>query len=379
MKPASRFFLFVLIIVAVAVIYFVGIRPRQHATSELAERTAALGRPSVNVVVAKHSPDANVVLLPASLRALQEAPIYARTNGYLAKLLVDLGDPVKTGQPLAVIEGPEVDQELNQSRAALEQTRANVELARSSATRWKDLGAQNAVSQQEVDEKNGALAAREADVHAAEANVARLTQLKDYQTITAPFDGVISARNVDVGALITAGGGGRELFRLAQIGTLRVYANVPQTYFNSVKTGLDVDVLVNEFPNRVFPAKVARVAGALDAATRTLQVEVQVPNEKGELLAGMFGQVRFKLQAGEPPLIIPSNAVILRSDGTFVATVDSAKKLHLIKVKLGRDFGLQVEITSGLDEGVQVVANPSDALSDGQEVEPLVPAPAKKA
>jgi RND family efflux transporter MFP subunit len=379
MKPASRFSLFILLIVAAAIVYFVGIRPRQLEAAQLDARTAAQGKPSVNVVVARHSPDANVVLLPASLRALQEAPIYARTNGYLAKLLVDLGDQVKAGQPLAIIEGPEVDQELNQSRAVLEQTRANVELARSSAVRWKDLGRQNAVAQQEVDEKVAALAAREADVHAAEANVARLTQLKDYQTITAPFDGVISARNVDIGALITAGGGGRELFRLAQTGTLRVYADVPQTYFNSVKAGLDVDVLVNEFPNRVFTGKVARVAGALDAATRTLLVEVQVPNEKGELLAGMFGQVRFKLQAGDPPLIIPSNAVILRSDGTFVATVDSGNKLHLIKVKLGRDFGLQVEIAAGLDDGAHVVANPNDALSEGQEVDPILPAPAKKA
>ena len=379
MKPASRTLLVIVVVAIAALIYFVGIRPRLAASTDLADRARALGHPPVNVVVAHHAPNANEVLLPASLKAFQEAPIYARTNGYIAKYLVDLGDQVKAGQALAVIEGPEVDQELNQARAALEQAAANLELARSSATRWKDLGAQNAVAQQEVDEKTAALAARDADVHAAQANVARLSQLKDYQTITAPFDGVISARNVDVGSLITAGGSGRELFRLAQTGTLRVYASVPQTYFSSVKPGLDVDVLVNEFPSRVFSGKVVRVAGALDAATRTLLTEVQVPNEKGELLAGMFGQVRFKLQAGDPPLIIPSNAVILRSDGTFVGTVDASNTLHFVRVRLGRDFGLQVEITAGLADGATVVANPSDALADGEVVEPIAPAVARKA
>jgi membrane fusion protein (multidrug efflux system) len=377
MKTSSRFLLIVILAAGFAV-YFLGVRPRLRASADLDARATAVGRPSVNVVVARHSPEANEVLLPASLESLQETPIYARTDGYLASFLVDLGDKVKAGQTLAVIEGPEVDQQLNQARAALEQAKANLELARTSATRWKDLGAQNAVAQQEVDVKVAALAAGEADVHAAEANVSRLTQLKQYQTITAPFDGVISARNVDVGALISAGGAGRALFRIAQTGTLRVYASIPQAYYRSVHPGLPVDVLVNEYPSRVFSGQVVRVAGALDAATRTLLTEVQIPNDKGELLAGMFGQVRFRLQAGEPPLIIPSNAVILRSDGTFVATVDAKNTVHFAKVKLGRDFGLTVEITDGLNEGTQVIANPSDSLTDGLVVEPLLPAPAKQ-
>jgi RND family efflux transporter MFP subunit len=339
---------------------------------------AAPARPTVNVVVARHSAVATELTLPASLRALQEAPIYARTNGYLASFAVDLGDRVTAGQALATIEAPEVDQELNQARAALEQTRANLTLARSSAVRWKELGAQHAVAQQEVDEKQAALAAREADVHAAEANVSRLTQLKQYQTITAPFDGVISARNVDVGALITSGAAGRELFRVAQTGTLRVYVNVPQSYFRSITPGMPVDVTVNELPSRVFTGKVARIAGALDAATRTLLIEVQLPNEKGELLAGMFGQVRLRLSPPEPPLIIPSNAVIVRSDGNYVATVDAANTVHLAKVKLGRDFGLQVEIGAGLADGARVISNPNDALADGLVVEPLLPAAPEK-
>jgi len=377
MKSSFRFLLIIVLVGGLAV-YFLGVRPRLRAAAELDARAAALGRPPVNVVVARHSPEANEILLPASLESLQETPIYARTDGYLASFLVDLGDKVKAGQTLAVIDGPEVDQQLNQARAALEQAKANLELARTSATRWKDLGAQNAVAQQEVDVKVAALAAGEADVHAAEANVSRLTQLKQYQTIVAPFDGVISARNVDMGALISAGGAGRALFRIAQTGTLRVYASIPQAYYRSVHPGLPVEVLVNEYPSRVFPGQVVRVAGALDAATRTLLTEVQIPNDKGELLAGMFGQVRFRLQAGEPPLIIPSNAVILRSDGTFIATVDAKDTVHLAKVKLGRDFGLTVEITDGLTEGTQVIANPSDSLTEGLVVEPLLPAPAKK-
>ena len=377
MKSASRSFLFLSITALAVIVYFVGIRPRVYASAALDERARAVGHPSVNVIVARHSPNANEILLPASLQAFQEIPIYARTTGYLSRFLVDLGDHVTAGQTLAIIDGPEVDQELNQSRAALEQARANLELARSSAVRWKGLGEQNAVSQQEVDEKQAAFAAREADTHAAEANVSRLTQLKQYQTITAPFEGVISARNVDVGALVTSGSAGRELFRLAQTDPLRIYAAIPQAYSRSIHPGLTVELFVNEFPSRTFTGKVVRVAGALDAASRTLLTEVQIPNEKNELLAGMFGQVRFRLQAGEPPLIIPSNAIILRSDGTFVAVVDATHTVHLTKVKIGRDFGLTVEVTAGIKEGTTVVANPSDSLAEGLVVEPILPAPAK--
>ena len=377
MKSASRSLLFVLFAVTVALVYFFGVRPRLRATTELTERSRAVGRPSVNVVIAQHAALANELVLPASLQPLQEASIYARTDGYLGRLLVDLGDHVTAGQPLAIIDGPEVDQALNQARAALEQARANLELARTSAARRKELGTQKAVSQQEIDEKQAAFAARQADVSAADANVSRLTQLKSYQTIAAPFDGVISARNIDVGALIAAGSSGRELFRLAQTGTLRVYINVPQTYFHSVQPGLPVDVLLNEFPGRIFTGKVARVAGALDATTRTLVTEIQIPNEQGEILAGMFGQVRLRLRASEPPLIIPSNAVMLTGGGSSVATIDATQKIRLTKVKLGRDFGTQVEIVEGLKDGDHVVSNPSDALTDGLLVEAVLPSTTK--
>jgi RND family efflux transporter MFP subunit len=378
MKSVPRFPSFPVTSAIATALSMIAAYPCLHASSEPAPGPPTAGRLAVNVVIARHSPAATELTLPASLRALQEAPIYARTNGYLASFSADLGDRVKAGQTLATIEAPEVDQELNQSRAALEQARANLTLARSSAVRWQELGTQHAVAQQEVDEKQAALAARDADVHAAEANVSRLTQLKQYQNITAPFDGVISARNVDIGALITSGAAGRELFRVAQTGTLRVYVNVPQSYFRSITPDMPVDVTVNELPSRVFTGKVVRIAGALDAATRTLLIEVQIPNEKGELLAGMFGQVRLRLQSAEPPLIIPSNAVIVRNDGNYVAVVDAANTVHLAKVKLGRDFGITVEIGTGLSEGAHVVSNPNDTLSDGLVVDPLLPAPEKK-
>jgi RND family efflux transporter MFP subunit len=378
MKFSPRSIIYIGLGLIAAAFYFLGVRPRLQASAQLESRAKAFGHPTVNVVVAQRAPAANDLQLPASLQALEEAPVYARTNGYLSQLLADLGDHVKAGQPLAMIEAPELDQELNQTRAALEQARANVALARSSAARWQDLGQKNAVAQQEVDEKNSALAAREADVHAAEANVSRLEQLKQYQTVSAPFDGTISARNIDVGALVTAGGGGRELFRITNNETLRVYVNIPQTNIRSIQPGLPAEVLVNEFPGRVFNGRVIRVAGALDPASRTLLTEVQLPNEKGELLAGMFGQVRFHLTQAEPPLLVPSNAVITRSDGTSVAMVGTDNTIHLQIVKPGRDFGLQIEILDGLTAGTRLVSNPSDALTEGLTVEPSLPIPATK-
>lgn len=378
MKPGFRSLLFVGLVVVAAATYFLGVLPRQRAYAGLEARAKESGHPIVNVILAGRAAAPGELLLPANLQALEEAPVYARTNGYLGRLLADLGDHVKAGQPLAVIDGPEIDQELNQARAVLEQARANLELAKINAARWQELGSKKAVSQQEVDEKRSTLAVREADVHAAEANASRLAQLKQYQTIVAPFDGVVAARNIDIGALVTSGSSGRELFRVSRIGTLRVYVNIPQTNVRSIRPGLAAEVLVNEFPGRAFPGKIVRVAGALDPVSRTLLAEIQLPNEKGELLAGMFGQVRFRLAPAEPPLLVPSNAVIVRGDGVWVATVTANNTVHFQAVKTGRDFGMQMEIITGLTEGARVVANPRDALVEGLTVEPVMPPPAKK-
>ena len=264
-----RTFVIVLILALGAAVYFLGVRPRLRAVGELA---AGAGRNlPVNVTVARRTRAVENLLLPGTLRAYVDTSIYARTNGYLAKWMVDIGDRVTAGQTLAIIDSPEVDQELNQARANLELARANLELARVTADRWKTLGHQNAVAQQDVDEKVADFDARQADVNAATANVERLEQLKGFETVVAPFDGVISDRNIDIGTLINSGSG-PELFHLSQSDILRAYVDVPQRYVPDVHIGVPVDVEVAEFPGESFPGKVARLAGALNAASRTLQV-----------------------------------------------------------------------------------------------------------
>lgn len=348
------------------------------AIAGFAAEAPAAHVPTVNVIIARKAAAASELVLPANLQALQEAAIYARTTGYLAKFNVDIGDSVKAGQVLAVIDSPEVDQQLAAAQASQLQAKANADLAAATAKRWTALGEKQAVSSQEVEEKVAAAAASEASAKAAAAEVSRLTQLKGFDTVVAPFDGVISARGADIGTLITTDTNRPLIFRVTQQGTLRVYASIPQAYMRDVRSGLAVDVLVREFPEHQFQGQITRVAGALDPTSRTLQVEVQIPNEKGELLPGMFVQLRFKLVPTQPPLLVPSNAPLIRADGNFVAVVDAQNKIHLQKVRFGRDFGTQIEINGGLDEGAQVVANPSDALFDGQTVEPLKPEPAKK-
>ncbi|MEI6052311.1 MAG: efflux RND transporter periplasmic adaptor subunit [Opitutaceae bacterium] len=348
------------------------------AALSAASTSATKAPPPVNVILAVRSNAAVELVLPASLQAFQEASIYARTGGYLGKWLVDLGDQVSLGQKLAVIDGPELDQELNQARAALAQAKANAELTRTTAARWTELAARNAVSKQEADEKSAAAQARAADVQAAEANVARLTQLKSLQTIIAPFTAVVTFPGAEIGALITTDSSRRELFRIAAVTPLRVFANVPQSYLRSIHPGLEVEVLINEFPGRIFNASVIRAAGAIDPITRTLTTEIQLPNANGELLPGMFVQIRFRLKPVEPALVLPSNAVIIRADGPQVASVDSAQTIRFKKVKIGRDFGTQIEILSGLADGTRVASNPNDTLTEGLVVEPLLPVPAKK-
>ncbi len=335
-------------------------------------------RTTVNIVVARKASAAIELVLPANLQALREAAVYARTTGYLNKWLVDIGDQVKAGQVLAIIDTPEVDQQLATAQATLVQVQANATLAEATAKRWSSLADQKAVSSQEVEEKQASAAASVAAAKAAESEVARLSQLKGFATVVAPFDGVISARGADIGTLITTDTNRPLLFRITQQGTLRVYANIPQAYMRDVKTGQDVDVLVKEFPEMNFKGQITRVSGALDPVSRTLQVEVQIPNESGALLSGMFAQLRFKLTPVQPPLLLPSNAPMIRADGNLVAVVDAQNAIHLKKVRFGRDYGTQIEIISGLEEGAQVVANPSDALFEGQVVEPLKPEAAKK-
>jgi membrane fusion protein, multidrug efflux system len=377
MKPTR--ILLIAILLAAAVAFFAGILPRLRAAASLEERAAASAHPVVNVVIAARSTEPAVVTLPAAIQAFQDTPIYARTTGYIARWAADIGDRVRAGQVMAVIDGPDLDQELNQAQAALEQARANMELARISAERWKALGAQNAVAQQDVDQRVADFTAGKAAVVAAQANVNRLAQLKDFQQVTAPYDGVVTARNAQVGALISANASaGIEIFHIAETDILRVFVSVPQSYVRSVKQGLPVEVLVPEFPGQAFEGVVARFAGSLDSASRTLLTEVRLPNAKGELLPGMFGEVRFTFQPAQPAILLPSNAAIINASGTLVATVDSSNRIRLLKVKFGRDFGNRIEIVDGLSPGAHVVANPSDSLTEGLEVSPVLPEAVKK-
>jgi RND family efflux transporter MFP subunit len=363
-----RTFVIVLVLVLGTVVYMLGVRPRLQSDAE--PPAGAIDRLRVNVTVARRATAADNLLLPGTLQAFVDTPIRARTNGYVARWLVDIGDRVKAGETLAIIESPEVDRELNQARASLEQAQANLELAGVTAERWKTLGLQNAVARQDIDQKDADYKARRADVSAARANVERLEQLKGFEIVVAPFDGVISARNVDIGTLINAGSG-PELFHLCQSDTLRAYLAVPQHYVPDIRVGLPVDVEIAEFPKERFSGKVARFSSALDAASRTLQVEVEIPNHEGRLFAGMFCEVRLHLTTANPPVLIPSNDAIIRSAGMLVAVVTDRNTIHLQAVKFGRDFGAQIEILDGLSEGARVVENPLDTLAEGQSVEAI--------
>ena len=345
-----------------------GVIPRLRAQSKLVAATQEITLRSVTVTNATRLASSVQLALPGDVRAFEETKIYARADGYLLKWNSDIGAKVEAGQVLAEIDTPELDQELNQSRAALAQAQANLVLARSSAERWQRLLKDRAVSQQEVDEKTSALAAREADVKAAEAAVARLEKLSSFKEVRAPFAGTITRRHVDTGALIRAGGNASALFDLAQTDTLRVQVNVPQAYLRDISIGSTVAIAVAEYPGRAFPGKVLRTSGAFDATTRTMLTEIEVPNRNGELFPGIHVDVQLTLAQANPPIVVPARAVIIRGEGLQVAEVDDANAIRLQKVQAGRDLGRTVEIVSGLSDGARIVTNPTDTLVEGMPV-----------
>lgn len=336
--------------------------------------------PTVAVVPAKKGKAAADLSLPATLLPYQETPVYARTNGYVKRWLADIGDHVKAGQVLLEIDTPEVDRELKQDLAVLAQARANEHLARITAERWQQLIKDRAVSQQEVDERVSALEARVADVAAAQANVERLRELQRFQRVVAPFEGVVTARNIEVGQLVSAGTASAAsfVFKVAKTQVLRMYVNVPQSSSRLVRPGMPADILFKEAAGKVFQGKVLRTAGALDPQSKTLQTEIQVPNDSGDLLAGMYVQVRFHLQLPDPLILLPANTLIVRADGPQVAAVQNGT-VHMRKIALGRDFGQQIEILSGLNENEAVVTNPTDAMREGAQVIVAKPAAPEKA
>ncbi|HLX94750.1 MAG TPA: efflux RND transporter periplasmic adaptor subunit [Verrucomicrobiae bacterium] len=311
--------------------------------------------------------------LPADVQAFIQASIHARASGYLEDWFVDIGDHVTNGQVLAEIDTPELDAQLAQAKAQLDQAQATRDLAKITADRWTELLKTASVSEQETAEKKSDYVLQQANVEAARANLKRLQDLKGFDRVTALFDGVITARNTDIGQLIAADSG-PELFRMAQTDPLRVYVSVPQQYVHAVTSGQKAELAFLELPGRTFTATVTRTAGAVDPATRMLQVELQVPNPHGELFAGSYAQVRFNEAASPGALTISDNAIIFRAQGTQVALVDNNNQVQLRSVKLGRDFGDTVEVVDGLKANDRVIDNPPDSIADGMAVRVEPPA-----
>ena len=348
-----------------------------HVSHEraLAKETERETVPTVAVVYPQsEKPDEDLVL-PGSLLAYEESPIYARTSGYLVRWYKDIGSRVTKGELLAKIDTPEVDQELNQTRAARQQIVAQMELAKISADRWQNLRKTDSVSAQEADQYDSGYKQSQANLAAADANVRRLEQLEGFKDVYAPFSGVLTKRNVDPGALINAGAGvaGRELFDLARVDPLRVYTSVPQAYAPYIKVGAKTAVTLQEFPGQKFVGKVVRTAEAIDPVTRTLLTEVDVPNKDERLLPGSFGEVHFAVGSGVNKVTIPVNAMLFRAEGPRVAVVGSGGKVELRPINIGRDYGTTLEILGGVSTSDQIVINPADSLEDGQQVNVVQP------
>lgn len=344
-------------------------------TDALAQRTAADAIRSVSTVAVKPGDAARSLLLPGTLRGNVEASLYARSNGYVAARYKNIGDKVSKGELLAVIEVPELDQELNQARAARDQIGARLGLAESSLARWESLRTRDAVSQQEVDERRSSAQQARADLAAAEANIKRLEQIEGFRKIVAPFSGTVIRRNVDVGTLVSAGntGASRELFAIAQTDLLRLNVAVPQAYAAAIHTGLEISFTLSERPNAPVRGTVARTAGAIDPATRSMQIEISVPNNDGKLLPGAYTEVSLELANAAESLVIPPNTLIFGQDGPRVAVVDKEDRIAIKPVKLGRDFGKSVEVLAGLAPKEAVVLNPPDTLTQGEQVKLLLP------
>ena len=350
----------------------IGLVPRWIARHRLLAQTRADTDPIVSVVSAVPEKSDLGTPLPANVQAFIEASIHARASGYLTNWFVDIGDHVTNGQVLAIIDTPELDEQIAQAKAQLDQAKASLNLAKITADRWNMLLKTSSVSEQDAAEKQSDYVLQQANVEAARANLQRLQDLKSFDRVTAPFTGVITARNTDIGQLITAGGG-PELFRVAQTDPLRVYVQVPQQYVHDVVVGQKAQLTFLELPGRTFKATVTQTAGAVDPTTRTLQVELQVPNPRGDLFAGSYAQVRFS-DSGDPgALTISDNAIIFQAEGTQVAVVGPDDKVQLRDIKVGRDFGDTIEVLDGLTSTDRVVNNPPDSIADGMSVEVAQP------
>jgi RND family efflux transporter MFP subunit len=352
-----------------ALVIYSGIHSRGVAEARLEQRTEQAAIPSVDVVFPREGAPTQEIVLPGNTQAFSDSPIYARTSGYLKRWYFDIGAHVQKGQLLAEIETPEVDQQLLQARAELDTAQANLNIAKITASRWQDLVSTGSVSQQETDQAVNNLSAVKAAAESSAANVRRLEQLQSFEKVYAPFDGIITARNTDIGALIDAGANTqpRELFHIAAIRTLRLYVSVPEVYSRAARSGAQATLTLDEFPGQTFHGTLVRNANSIDIASRTLLVEVDVDNPTGQLLPGAYVFVHLKLPDETRSVTIPSNTLIFRKEGLQVGLVRN-EKAELVPVKIGRDYGNSVEIVSGLQATDAVIVNPSDSLVAGTPV-----------
>jgi RND family efflux transporter MFP subunit len=366
--PRKAVIIVMLVVVVLALSGAASMFSRIRAGHALAKETEIDSVPTVSVVhPTAEKPDEELVL-PGSLQAYEESPIYARTSGYLLRWYKDIGSHVSKGELLAEIDTPEVDQELSQSRASRQQMVAQRDLAKISADRWQNLRQTDSVSQQEADTQSSAYQQAQATLAAADANVRRLEQLESFKHVYAPFSGVLVKRNVDPGALINAGSGGVELFILAKVDPLRVFTNVPQAYSPAIKNGMPGYVTLQEMPGQKFRGTVARTAEAIDPATRTLLTEVDVPNKDGRLLRGSFGEVHFNPKVDVAKITVPVNAMLFRQEGAQLAVVGADNKVQLRPITIGRDYGTTLEILGGVTLEDRIIINPAESLEDGQKV-----------
>jgi RND family efflux transporter MFP subunit len=367
----SRVFLFLILFVIVLVVVG-GFTWLQHKSQykALADETEKLAVPTVSVIHPAPEAGQEDLVLPSGLQAYVESPIYARTTGYVKKWYHDIGSRVKQGELLAEIDTPEVDQQLSQARAELGTTQANENLSKITATRYEDLIKTDGVSKQEVDNATGDYAAKKAGVASSEANVRRLEELESFKHIYAPFSGVITRRNIDIGNLINAGNGGaaQELFFLAQTDPIRAYVSVPEAYASAVHAGLSAYLELTQYPGQRFEGKVVRTAEAIDLASRTQNSEVDIPNHTGQLLPGGYAQVHLMVKVNGQRLTVPVNALLFRAEGLRAVVIDEQHKTHLQPISIGRDYGTTLEVLQGLSATDWIVLNPPDSLEENVTV-----------
>ena len=370
-NPYRRWLVLIIAVVVVAAVLVSGIVSRVRARTKLKAETSQVALTAVSVISPKQTAPAEEIILPGNVQPFITSPVYARTNGYLKKWYFDIGAHVKKGQLLAVIETPEVDQQLQQARSNLLTAQANLELATITKTRYQGLLKKHAVSQQDSDNAVGTYNANKAIVQADQADVEQYSALVSFEKVYAPFDGVITARNTDIGDLINSGSTANvktDLFHIAQPGTLRVYVNVPEEYSRGIKVGMTADLALSEFPGRTFQGNLARTADAINMTTRTLLIEVDVANPTNTLLTGSYAEVHLKVPTQNSTFIIPVNTLIFRSEGLRVGVVKD-QKVTLTAVTPGHDFGNQIEIVAGLKPEDQIVINPPDSIVSGQQVQ----------